>query len=333
MNVLADYVGHSDLYYSLHSLFEKRLKMNLFRPIGLDWHKNGFCQPPPEDPAEINGEIQLKDGIYYIPIKLETDGGYYTQKGITFDMFLKMDFDIVVTTFFEHEKTLHNLLRRYKPNTIFLRQIANIHEKPLGFCKNILLAQFTPMPSNINYIIYHPEHYKGYCYTTPTNHKTVKNFADNLPSYPVDMDTWNVLESTLKDFTFKMHGKNGRDDCIPHPLMPQAMKDSGFIWHVKGHGGGGFVARQALACGRPCIIKKSYAVIHDELAKNLFVDSVNCIDLDLGVERGIAMIREWSQPDRHVELCRSIAEKFNKDVNFAHEAERIGEWINSLVRK
>ena len=326
MNVLADYVGHSDLYYSLYLLFEKRLRTNLFRPIGSEWSRKGFYDPPSVDPAEMNGEVQLIDGVYHIPMKMETEGGYYTQKAITFNRFLEMDFDVVVTTFYEHEKIFHDVLRRYKPNTWLIRQIGNIHEKPLGFCRNILLATYEPMPPDIDYIIYHPEHYEGYCYTPPTNHRTIKNFASNLRSYPADLDTWDKCESSLRDFTFKMHGVDGRDGFVPHLLMPQAMKDSAFIWHVRAHGGGGFVARQALACGRPCIVKKKYAVIHNTLAKELFVDSVNCVDLDLGVERGIEKIREWSQPNRHIEVCKATAEQFKKDVSFADEAERIREW-------
>jgi len=331
MNVLADYVGHTDLYYSLYLLFEKRLRANLFRPIGSEWCRKGFNEPPSVDTGEMNGAIELIDGVYHIPMKMEMESGYYTQKAITFKKFLEMDIDLVVTTFFRHEKVFHDVLNRYKPKTVFIRQIGNIHEKPLGFCKNILLGQLTAMPRDVNYIMYHPEHYEGYSYSPPTNHKTIKNFANNLPSYLDDVNTWNQCESSLRDFTFKMHGEDGRDGYIPHLLMPQTLKDSAFVWHVKGHGGGGFVARQALACGRPCIIKKKYAIWHNELAKELFVDSVNCVDLDLGVERGIEKIREWSEPDRHVEVCKATAERFKRDVNFAEEAERIKKWIGEII--
>ena len=332
MNVFIDYMGHSDVHYSFQLLFEKRLKANLFRPWGVEWWNKGFFLPI-ADPKEGNGEVQLIDDVYHLPMKMETEGGYYTQKAITFDTFLKMDFDVVVASFYQHEQMFYDLLKQYKPNTVFIRWIANIHEKPLGFTKNILLATYEPMPPGINYIIYHPEQYEGYCYTPPTGHNTIKNFANNLPSYPSDLHTWNECQRLLPDFTFKMHGADGIDDSIPHWLMPQAMKDSAFVWHVKSHGGGGFVSRQALACGRPCLIKKQYPVLHNTLAKNLFVDSVNCVDLDLGVERAAEKIREWSQPDRHIEICKAIAEKFNRDANFADEAERIKEWINNLLRK
>ncbi|MCJ7634401.1 hypothetical protein MUP77_18670, partial [Candidatus Bathyarchaeota archaeon] len=33
---------HGDLFFSLHLLFEERLEMNLFRPIGMAWFEKGF---------------------------------------------------------------------------------------------------------------------------------------------------------------------------------------------------------------------------------------------------------------------------------------------------
>ena len=148
-----------------------------------------------------------------------------------------------------------------------------------------------------------------------------------------DVKTWNEVYASpsLRDFYFKVHGHMGGDGAIPHLLMPQAIKDSAFVWHVKAHGGGGFVPRQALACGRPCIVKRKYAFLYQTLARNLLEDSVNCVDLDLGVERGIKIIKEWSQPDRHLEVCKAIAEKFKRDVNFAVEAENVKGWIMGLL--
>ena len=69
------------------------------------------------------------------------------------------------------------------------------------------------------------------------------------------------------------------------------------------------------------------------LARNLLEDSVNCVDMDLGVERGVKMIKEWSQPDRHLEVCKATAEKFKRDVNFAAEAESVKGWITGLLRR
>jgi len=327
MNVFVDFTPHSDLFYSLHMLFERRLGMNLFRPVGLEWQKRGFqfIDPTPDV------EAKLIDGVYHVPMKMEEKGACYTQKAITFDEFLRIDFDLMVTIYAAHEEVFYKLKQNYKPNAVFIRQIGNIHELPLGFCKNILLVTCEPMPSNVNYIIYHPEHYEGYCYTQPPTHKTVSNFVHDLPYY-YDLADWNKCKNALSDFAFRMHGHQGTDGEMPHLLMPQAMKDSSFIWHVKAHGGGGFVLRQALGCGRPCIIKRKYFVAHNNLEGNLLEDSVNCIDLDLGVDRAIQMLRAWSDPDHHIAVCQATAEKFKHDVNFHEEAQRIKQWISNLKR-
>lgn len=345
MNVFADYTGHSDLYYSLHALFEERLGGQLFCPKGPEWQKRGFVKLNPyipigkfksvDDIAKKWGieceKHEFVDDIHYYYRKMEPDRGHYIQKGITFEKFLEMDFDIILTVYQGHEELFYNLIKKYKPNAVFIRQIGNIGEVP-RWCKNVLWGQLTePLSERTNYIRYHPEHYEGYCYTSPTNHNTIKSFMDDLPFYPNEIKIWNQLKSSLPEFIFKMHGRGGDDGFLSHPLMPQTMKDSAFIWHVKPHGGGGFIARQALACGRPCIVKIKYATGYFEPAGKLFKDGVNCID-HKSIEKTVRLIREWSEPDRHIERCKIVAEQAKKDMDFAEEAKDIKAWIETLPR-
>lgn len=243
-----------------------------------------------------------------------------------------MDIDFVVASYHGHDSAYAELVRKYKPNAIYIRQIGNAREQPKA-TQNVLLAINTPMPTNVNYIKYHPEHHKDYCYTPPKNHTVVKSFIAN-PHVEPDLPLFYEYERLLPDFSFKMHGILGRDGVISGDLMPQVMKDSAFVWHVKRWGCCGFVSRQALACGRPCIIKKHYCYEFYALARDLFQDSVNCIDLDLGTtQQNIEKIRFFSQPERHTEMCRNTAEKFKRDVNFDQEAETIKEFLSKLQRK
>lgn len=350
-NVFCD-LHHGDLYYSLHVLFEERLKMQLFRPIGLEWFEKGFwkiAEPyhnAPDtidqylgipnatwsrnkEPTQRYGEIQLADDVYYIPVKVGSE--QYIQKAITFAKFLKMDFDFIVASYAGHDFAYSQLVQNYKPNAIYIRQIGNISEIP-QFCRNVMLAMNTPMPSGVNYIKYHPEHHKEYCYAPPTNRNVIKSFIA-APLAEPDLPLFYEYEKLLSDFIFKMHGILGRDGVISGDAMPQAIKDSAFVWHVKHTGCGGFVARQALACGRPCIIKKHYCYENHVLERDLFEDSVNCVDLDVGtIAENVEKIRFFSQPERHVEMCKNTAEKFKRDVNFAVEAERIRDWLSGLRR-
>jgi len=349
-NIFCDW-HHGDLYYSLHLLFEKRLEMNLFRPIGLEWFNKGFwkiAEPYGNAPDTIDqflgvpnvtwgidkepiqryGEVQLVNGVYYIPMKVASE--YYVQKAITFDKFLSMDFDFIIATHHLNESAYAELVRKYKPNTVYIMQIGNPAVQP-RVCRNVLLALNTSMPQGVNYIKYHPEHHKDYCYTPPINHTVVKSFLTNIHLTP-DYHLWTIFKRALPDFNFKSHGILCADGIIPGYLMPQAIKDSAFVWHVKPTGCGGFVDRPALACGRPCIIRSSYNRKNHTLVKeDMFQDSVNCIDLDVAtINESIEKIRYFSDPDRHREMCENTVDKFRRDVDFDEEAERIKSWINNL---
>jgi len=341
--------------------------MELYCPEGNEWFKRGFVtiRPPigcqkfetindimdfPNDECE---KIEITDGLYQYHRKMEVDKGHYIQKAITFDKFLEMDIDIILTTHFGHEQSFHHLVAMHKPNAKFIRQIANLHEKPSSYCKNILLqpiyhpADYEDEPPNrafkklgINYMFYYPEHYEGYCYTEPTNHKLVVNLAPDL--LPEDVESFNSFQSDLPDFKFVLCGRNPNvskevfpyalpNGFIPHLLLPKAIKDSAFIWYTKSHGGGGFTFRQALACGRPIIGRKHYSKLHAPMESEMYQHKINCIDLD-ETRKGPSLLREWSEPTQHIERCKNVAETFNRYMNFAEKAKEINTWIDTLPR-
>jgi hypothetical protein len=348
---------HGDLYYSLHLLFEERFGFSLYRPIGLDWFQKGFWKiaepygnapgtidqflgiPQPtwskeKEPTQRYGEVSLVDGIYHIPVKYGKGGSdEYVQKAITFEKFMSMDFDFIIATYNLHDAPWADLVSLHNSNhpvkAVYIRQIGDVLIQP-KVCRNIMLATNEPMPPGTNYIRYHPEHSKEFHFVEPLNHNVVKSFIAN-PNIEPDLPLFLKFEKLLPNYTFKIHGILGRDGIISGELMPQAMKDSAFVWHVKRTGCGGFIPRQALASGRPCIIKKSYCYEYRTSEADLYEDSVNCIDLDLGnTEQNLEKIRYFSDPDRHTEMCRNAAEKFKHDVDFGREAESIKEWLKTL---
>lgn len=329
LNVLADWIGHEDLYYSLYSLFEKRLGMNLYRPMGEE------C-PNPKWPTSFltaGGTIgpgksppKLVDGVWHYPMAMG-----YTQKAISFEKFQDTKFDILVPTYHVNEPIFQSFVKEYQPQAKFIRQCCNIVELP-QYSKNLLHGILTPVPTNlgINFINYHPEHHEEYCYEAPNNNNTICNFANYLTTYQDREVLWDKLIRSLPDFVLKMHGVNGRDGFLEHSTMPQAMKDSAFIWHIK-TAGDGFVARQALSVGRPCIIRKKLSFLHHSLTTRLYKDGINCIDWDLrNHEDNVKIIRRWAEPEEHEKRCEIVAKEFQQDVNFEEEARCIGEWIEKV---
>lgn len=362
MNILVDYMGHSDQHYSFHRLFETRLGYDMYSPDGEEWLKLGFIKVMPVIPPDELESQETIDGITYYHRKMEPNAGRYVQKGISFEKFLKMDFDAVVTGCYVHEQSLHSLVAHHKPKAKFIRQIANIHEKSLGFCKNLLIgAAYHPNDYDqqrpevafkrlgFKYIMYFPEQYEGYEYVEPVNHKLIMNFAPDIASE--DRQAWKEISKALEPhgFTFHMFGRGNSASCCPssegrsatysgalqHILLPQAMKDSGFIWYTKPNGGGGFTVRQALASGRPVIVRRRYSSAHSMFECELFKHGVNCIDLDLvkrGVGHDVSMFLDWSEPQRHIRVCKQVVSEYENDTQFEKTAEKIRAWLEGLPK-
>lgn len=325
MKVLVDYIGHADLYYSMHALFEKRLGWTLYRPDGSEeWKQNRIWTSTPTPDVKI---VQSYNDVQRAYCSIHR----YHQNLISFQQFLDSDINIIVTTVHSNENAFYNLWQNYKPQSAYIRHIANIKEKPKE-CKNILLSTTEPMPKTVNWISYLPEHLDDYCPGELNLNKKIKSFSNYLPNYPQDIKTWRHFQSKLSEYSFWMHGGKTEHRTVPQAQLPDAMRDAMFIWHTKAHGGCGYTARQALACGKPLIVKKQYAKTYNTLAKEYLVDGVNCIDLSCRPDvESIKLIRQWSEPDKYEEICNAVIAKNQEFMNFEQEAENIKVWIENLL--
>ena len=349
MNVFADW-HHGSLYYSLHLLFEKRLGWNLFRPIGYDWFKRGFwrysrkpsvvkqyLETPDRDEQVVymwtqwSGEKpRLEDGVYLISMLEGSDT--YVHKAITFEKFLQLDFDFVIASVYQHEKPFHELIQKHKKDAVLIRQMGNPNEVyDINICRNILNSTTAQVPQNINHVNYHQEFsLHDFRYETPTNHKTIKNFVNALPT-TIDAPLWSEYEEAMPEFMWRMHGLIGRNGFLPEQDKAKAMCEASFIWHLKSQGDGyGFVVHQAVACGRPLIVKKHYYA--GQFADPLLEDSVTCIDLDLGnKQENVEKIRFFSKPENHLELCENAYRRFKENVDFDKEFLEIKKFLDRSV--
>jgi len=328
MKILVDYIGHADLAYSMYALFEKRLGFEIYRPLGgPEWEGEGVHTSTLPDVAGDQVEI---DGLQCIP--MPTHG--YTQKCVTLEQFKDMHFDALLTTSWMNEEPFNKLVKKYKPNAKLIRQIANIHEVP-KVCKNILLSTCEPMKPGINWIKYLPEHLDKYNYVpSVSSNLSIKSFFNYMKNYKVEEEMWRKYEAALPEFEFKMHGGDGEHGSIPQEELEVVMRDATLIWHVKPHGGCGYTARQALACGKPLIVRKDYCRMHRTLAMNYLVDGANCIDISpsfRSFEDSVKLIREWSNPETYLERTKQVIAETMKHNNFEEEAIKIKEWLTRLI--
>lgn len=333
MRVFVDY-HHNALYYSFHLLFEKRLGWELYSPIGYEWFWNGYWRYSSKRETieqylgKPTGRYEVKDGIYYI--EAEEGTNRFVRKAVTLSKFMEMEWDYIIASVYNHERPYHELARIKK--ACFIRQMGNPGERcDFNLCRNILNSTRNPVPPHVNQVFYHPEFdvEKDYFYEPPRDHRTIRSFMNCLP-LSKDAPLFYRYEKALPEFKFRMHGILGRDGLLSVREVPEAMRNSAFIWHLKSQGDGyGFVVHQAMATGRPLILKKSY--YRGQTAEPLFVDDETCIDLDgHSFEENIERIRYWSEPGNHEEMCLNAHRRFKRIVDFNGEFKRIKEFLNRI---
>jgi hypothetical protein len=101
-------------------------------------------------------------------------------------------------------------------------------------------------------------------------------------------------------------------------------------WHDKQTGDGfGHSIHGWAAIGRPLIGHASY--YRGQLAEDLWEDGVTCIDLDKHSIAEAVQIMEATSWEGHGAMCREIRARFDARIDFAKEAERVGEALGLLV--
>ena len=231
MNVLVDYSGHQDLYYSLYALFEKRLGYKLYTLDAWDTKNSELFNRSSE-------ECGYHCGLFHDGFDRKIYPSYVTNnlavhRLLSYQEFIDAKIDIIVVTSFEREKIYYDLYKKYKPDAKFIRQIGNISEKPQT-TKNVLLGLYKALhfDKNINVKSYHPEH-GGYFYYDnkflPSNYIIgTYNYThpNGVQGHDYPYSVWKTLEENLGDFKFEL---------TDHPAcnFPSAIKNCKFYFHIK----------------------------------------------------------------------------------------------------
>lgn len=339
MKVLADR-HHSSLFYSLKMLFEDRLGWELYFPVGLDWYDRGYWNyTSNNDPGVINqmligypNEIQWrgeKDG--YVEIDEMMHG--YIQKGLTFEQFLNTDIDIIIASIPAHEALFDKLIKDHKPNAKLIRHEGNTGGVFLGIAKNAMVSvepECITIPDGIHTVFYHQEFDTKVFSKEPlkNNNKVVSNM-NCLPQFPGPYEDWNKYKELLPEFSFEMHGIAGEQGNIDRiDNLANAIKESTFVWQTKpGERCGGHTTRNAMACGRPIITRRSYLDVL--FNQGILEDGVTCIDLDArSAEDNASVIKSLSK--KASSMGNELYRRWHALSDFDKEEIRIRNFLENL---
>ena len=357
MRIFCD-LHHSDLYYSLHLLFEKRLGHELYRPIGMDWFDNGFWSigdpyPDPRDTAgqylgsdpsliknELNREFFANKKVQCVnDVRMCYDEPRdFTHRAITFETFKNTHFDIVMSTYPSHDVTYARLIKLHKPNARHIHQMGNTQSGPTDVL-NIMYSLHPSTAPNfkpIQHIVYYTQEFPLdiFKYVPPPEKKRICNFVHIHPR----RELFDKYKAALPEFEFRSHGIANEHGAIPLKAVAETMQKSTFGWHVKPLAvppGGGHCFNNWVASGRPiitCATGEQGALQGrpHQLVSPLIPDET-MIDLNAHTfEENVRLIRESSEPERLKQMCERMHELSKSYLNFDEDARRVRAFMDVL---
>lgn len=348
MNILID-LHHEDLFYSLQLLFEKRLKYNVYRPIGLDWYHEGYWHIYPHvntanqylstesiPPLSANGISVTEehgegawinkgaDGgplVYEIPDKQHANP--INHRGITLEGFQRIHFDIVLCSIPNHIKPFQRLISRYQPHAKFIFQAGNNWG---GIkTKNLLTSSkttYSVIPES-NTVFYHQEFdtsvfRPGPC-KNPRSIISLQHLSDSI-------DRLNKLKKYLPAWTIKAYGAGMPYGPVPSLDIPQLLRDIGFVWHVKKNEGYGYNIHHAFASGKPMIVE--YQANQGMTPADLYKLDLTVLDCNQPLEQMAKKLEHMA--NIYDMYSQKVYNQFINIVDFDKEEIAIRKFIENL---
>lgn len=348
MRVLVDF-HHSSLLRSLVLLFENRLGMDLYRPIGMEWFTNGYWAinnledtakqfldleqaMPPDGTPPLNQAIagNHTEGQYMVL----DPGGVSAHKACTFNYFINNRFDYVIASIPAHVEIFKELIAKYQPHAKLIVQMGN-NWQIQNYAGYNVLASIAPQPApNVNAHYYHQEFdLKIFRKTPALATKKIYSYLNIIQNSGIGWQDYQQLQRLLdtKGFDFKAYGGQCPDGNKTGPVeLAKSMKEAQFIFHVKPGGDGfGHIIHNAYAVGRPVITRPSH--YKGQLAEQLLVPGT-FIDLDRYGPGEIKNIitRLTFDPIGLRQMGERAAERFREVVDYKQEAHEITDWLLSL---
>lgn len=348
MKVLVDF-HHSSLLRSLVMLFEERLGMEVYRPIGMEWYEKGYWainnledtakqfldleQALPKDgtpPLNIVAAGNAAEGEYMV-----ADPGFISaHRAATFDYFLNHRFDYVIATIPAHVELFKDLIEKYQPWAKLIVQMGNNWNLSYYQGYNVLASIAEQPAPGVNVHFYHQEFDLNVFRSTPCKPtKKIYSYVNVIENSGIGWEDFQQLKRLLdrQGYELKSYGGQCPDGNKTGPVeLADSMREAQFVFHVKPGGDGfGHVIHNAYAVGRPLITRPSH--YRGQLAEQLLVPGT-FIDLDRygpGEVKNI-ITRLTHSPDHLREMGKRAADRFREVVNYDSEAQAIARWLESL---
>lgn len=345
MNLLTDF-HHNSLLRSIVLLFENRMGINVYRPIGLDWYDEGywainnsldtarqFLDPESAYIADktpaLNNVRSIQDQIYQI----YDPGNISTHKAVSLNCFKDMKFDYVIASIPQHIPLYQKLIEKYQPNAKLIVQVGNNWPSSILEGCNVLASVKEHSLIGCNAVYYHQEFDTSiFKPSTPRHSRQISSYINILQNMVHGWEDFIKLETMLAGIaSLRSYGGQCRDGNKAGPIeLSSSIQNDDLIFHVKDGGDGyGHILYNAYASGRPVITRSSF--YKDCLGYELFNDE-SSIDLDkISLDDAVKKIKGILSNKQSLDEMSGMAYKtFKNNVDFEHDAQKVSKWIESI---
>jgi hypothetical protein len=343
INIFAD-LHHGDLYFSLHCMLEKRMKFNLYRPIGFDWFDNGYWQiAKPYNHARdtvgqylnigdskwdqfknLNGNYQETDGVYHI---WEPVHGYH-QKAITFEKFKSMKFDVIMPTVDLHDHCYEDLRNKFQPKAKIIAHLGNTGQ--VTHLPNVMHSVPYKARPGQNTVLVHQE-LDSDLYKFQLPNPNTRNIYSMVNCYPYP-HIYNKYKSLMTDVNWKYHGGGSPDGALFGCRgVAEKMVEANIGWQLKPQGGLGHTAMGWIYSGRPVITNMSQNRSWGGAALRLFEPGVTCHDIEAHSEaENVRLIQRMLEPEENARWSERTRARFLEVINYEAEEAAFRKFYENL---
>lgn len=332
----------ADLLHSLQLLFEDRLGLELYVPVGMEFWEEGFWRF-----GEVFGDARLADQYLVVDAAYERAGDHFRTfdrhhperliRAVTLaDVYAAAgEWEFVCATVQENQAGFHRLAGEL--GATYLLQVGNTGQQ-IDWSLDPFALVSSEMPILGRGVVYHQEFDSAgmFGFYEPRwwhpHDAERRHLVGSLVNCMPQTACWPTLEAyraALPEHEFLVHGIGGADGNLsPVSSVAYAMANCGWGWHDKHQGDGfGHVIHGWAAIGRPLIGHASHYA--GRLAEPFWDDLVTCVDLDRrSVAENAALIAEISRDEeRHRAMCVAIRARFDELVDFDAEETRIRELL------
>ena len=329
MNVLLDR-HQADLFYAMQLLFEGRLGMPVYTPLGREWWDEGYWQF-----GAVFGDDRLARQYIHpnAAWEMTPETGIYTTidlhhtdrpiHGLGLATARTMPWAVVMATVQENQPGFARFAAEVGAK--FFYQVGNTRQQIDWSLDPICLNSTADVALTGRGALVAQEFdtARTFRYRPPEDRRSVASFVNLLPLIPDPWAAFNDLRVRLPDWRFRSFGHECPDGLLrPVGEIADEMARTGWGFMDKVTGDGfGHVIHNWAAVGRPLIGHARY--YQGQRAAYFWRDLETCIDLDRHSPDEAAEIMRDMSADEHEAMCRAIRAVLDAELDFAADAEKV----------